>query len=130
MPSLRQSQKRLSPEASVLAEEVRGFLSTRRARLTPAEVGVIAGFGVRRVRGLRRDELATAAGISVDYYSKLEQGRIRNPSILTVITTLKRARPALASGNPIARRRAAGRASGFPLPSGRGACDVCPGFAA
>ena len=89
MPSQGQSPKHLKPEIPVLAEEMRSFLSTRRARLTPAEAGVIAGSGVRRVPGLRRDELAAAAGISVEYYSKLEQGRIRNPSLST-LTSISR----------------------------------------
>ncbi|MFB6720845.1 helix-turn-helix transcriptional regulator [Kribbella sp. NPDC056345] len=51
------------------------FLQTRRARLRPEEVGLAPGFGARRVPGLRREELAQLAGISVDYYVRLEQGR-------------------------------------------------------
>lgn len=73
----------------MLVEEVRSFLSTRRARLTPAEAGVSAGFGTRRVPGLRRDELAAAADISVEYYSKLEQGRIHNPSLSTLASVAR-----------------------------------------
>lgn len=56
-------------------EELRDFLRSRRARLTPDEVGLPPGPGARRVPGLRREELAQLAGLSVDYYTRLEQGR-------------------------------------------------------
>jgi transcriptional regulator with XRE-family HTH domain len=55
------------------------YLRARRAQVKPADVG-IAAYGVRRVAGLRREEVATLAGISVDYYVRLEQGRERGPS--------------------------------------------------
>lgn len=55
------------------------FLRTRRARITPAEVGLPAG-PRRRVPGLRRDEVAHLAGASVDYYVELERGRGAQPS--------------------------------------------------
>jgi transcriptional regulator with XRE-family HTH domain len=55
------------------------FLKTRRARLGPEDVGLQA-FGRRRVPGLRREELALLAGVSVDYYVRLEQGRAGHPS--------------------------------------------------
>ncbi|MFJ8435347.1 helix-turn-helix transcriptional regulator [Kitasatospora sp. NPDC094019] len=55
------------------------FLRARRARVAPELVGLTAG-GRRRVRGLRREELAQLAGISVDYYVRLEQGRSTQPS--------------------------------------------------
>ncbi|WP_129669369.1 helix-turn-helix transcriptional regulator [Phytoactinopolyspora endophytica] len=62
------------------AEDVDGFLRSRRARLRPDDVG-IPDFGERRrVPGLRRSELAQLAGVSVDYYVRLEQGRARNVS--------------------------------------------------
>lgn len=51
------------------------FLRDRRDRLTPASVGLTVYPGRRRVPGLRREELAQLAGVSPDYYSKLEQGR-------------------------------------------------------
>ena len=89
MPSPKRLPKNLKLELPLLAEEVRSFLSTRRARLTPAEAGVSAGFGTRRVPGLRRDELAAAADISVEYYSKLEQGRIHNPSLSTLASVAR-----------------------------------------
>ncbi|MEV0681109.1 helix-turn-helix transcriptional regulator [Actinosynnema sp. NPDC050436] len=50
------------------------FLRTRRARVRPDDVGLPGG-GRRRVPGLRREELALLAGVSVDYYMRLEQGR-------------------------------------------------------
>ena len=56
------------------------FLTTRRAGLQPADVGLPDFGGSRRVAGLRREELANLAGISVDYYTRLEQGRVANPS--------------------------------------------------
>ncbi len=55
------------------------FLRAARARLTPEQAG-IADFGRRRVEGLRREELAMLAGVSVDYYTRLEQGRSRSAS--------------------------------------------------
>ncbi|MGP4109478.1 helix-turn-helix transcriptional regulator [Streptomyces sp. 4N509B] len=55
------------------------YLSVRRSRVAPEHVG-LAGGGRRRVRGLRREELAQLAGISVDYYVRLEQGRATQPS--------------------------------------------------
>ncbi len=57
--------------------EVREFLSTRRARLTPELAGVpVYGGGKRRVPGLRREEVALLAGVSVDYYARLEKGNL------------------------------------------------------
>lgn len=56
------------------------FLRTRRERLLPSEVGLNDTGDGRRVRGLRRDEVARLAGVSVDYYVRLEQGRARNVS--------------------------------------------------
>ena len=54
---------------------MREFLTTRRARFTPDAAGITAG-GNRRVAGLRRSEVASLAGVSVEYYSKLERGTI------------------------------------------------------
>lgn len=56
------------------------FLRARRDGTSPARAGVPEGTGRRRVPGLRREELAGLAGVSVDYYTRLEQGRDRNPS--------------------------------------------------
>ncbi|MEV4571479.1 helix-turn-helix transcriptional regulator [Nonomuraea sp. NPDC049419] len=61
-------------------DELREFLRSRRARVTPREVGLPARPTGRRVHGLRREELALAAGVSVDYYTRMEQGRVGNVS--------------------------------------------------
>ncbi len=55
------------------------YLRARREQVDPADAG-LAVTGVRRTPGLRREEVATLAGISADYYLRLEQGRDRNPS--------------------------------------------------
>jgi transcriptional regulator with XRE-family HTH domain len=55
------------------------FLQDRRGRVQPETVGIDT-FGRRRVSGLRREELASLAGVSVDYYVRLEQGRAAHPS--------------------------------------------------
>jgi transcriptional regulator with XRE-family HTH domain len=60
--------------------ELSTFLRSRRARVQPADLGLPSGHGTRRTKGLRREEVAAAAGVSVDYYTRLEQGRERNPS--------------------------------------------------
>ncbi|MFF2127336.1 helix-turn-helix transcriptional regulator [Streptomyces olivochromogenes] len=56
-----------------------GFLRARRAQLRPEATGLPTS-GRRRVPGLRREEVATLAGVSTDYYMRLEQGRERHPS--------------------------------------------------
>jgi transcriptional regulator with XRE-family HTH domain len=56
------------------------FLRARRELVTPEQAG-IPEVGVRRVPGLRREEVAMLAGISADYYLRLERGRNRNPSV-------------------------------------------------
>jgi transcriptional regulator with XRE-family HTH domain len=53
--------------------EIREFLTSRRAKLTPDQVGLTA-YGPRRVPGLRREEVAVLAGVSVPYYTRLERG--------------------------------------------------------
>ena len=59
--------------------DVREFLMSRRAKVTPDTAGVIGGTN-RRVPGLRRSEVATLAGVSVEYYAKLERGAIGGAS--------------------------------------------------
>jgi transcriptional regulator with XRE-family HTH domain len=63
-----------------LAAEVREFLSTRRARITPEQAGLPVYGGNRRVAGLRREEVALLAGMSVDYYVRLERGNLSGVS--------------------------------------------------
>ncbi|MFC9254171.1 helix-turn-helix transcriptional regulator [Amycolatopsis thailandensis] len=70
--------------------ELGDFLKARRAALDPADLGLPTGVNQRRVAGLRREELAQLAGISVDYYTRLEQGRARNVSD-SVLESLSRA---------------------------------------
>ncbi|WP_329457855.1 helix-turn-helix transcriptional regulator [Streptomyces sp. NBC_01497] len=55
--------------------ELRDFLRSRRGRLSPEAAGLAPGGGARRVPGLRREEVAHLAGMSTDYYTRLEQGR-------------------------------------------------------
>lgn len=61
-------------------DEIRDFLTTRRARITPEQAGLPAYGGHRRVPGLRREEVAMLAGVSVDYYTRLERGNARGVS--------------------------------------------------
>lgn len=101
---------------------------TRRARITPEQVGLPAGRG-RRVPGLRRSEVATIAGLSVEYYARLERGQIAGAStgVLDALARalqlddterahlldLARAADGIpTSGRP--RRRAAGKAASRP----------------
>ncbi|GAB3412866.1 helix-turn-helix transcriptional regulator [Flindersiella endophytica] len=60
--------------------ELGRYLRARRERVRPGDVGLPSGTGVRRTPGLRREELATLAGVSADYYTRLERGRETNPS--------------------------------------------------
>lgn len=69
--------------------ELGDFLRARRARIEPTDVGLPGG-GARRVAGLRREEVAVLAGVSSDYFARLEQGRETNPSP-QVITAIARA---------------------------------------
>jgi transcriptional regulator with XRE-family HTH domain len=69
--------------------EVREFLLSRRAKLTPQRAG-LPDVGNRRVPGLRRGEVATLAGVSVEYYSKLERGALAGASA-TVLDAIARA---------------------------------------
>ncbi|WJX99929.1 helix-turn-helix transcriptional regulator [Curtobacterium sp. 458] len=90
------------------------YLRARRALVRPEDAGIRVT-GVRRTPGLRREEVATLAGISADYYLRLEQGRDRNPSV-QVLDALARvfgldgvARDylhGLAGASPAPRRRA------------------------
>jgi transcriptional regulator with XRE-family HTH domain len=59
--------------------EIREFLTSRRARITPDQAGISA-YGARRVPGLRREEVAVIAGVSVDYYTRLERGNLSGVS--------------------------------------------------
>ncbi|MBM2622359.1 helix-turn-helix domain-containing protein [Actinoplanes sp. LDG1-06] len=70
--------------------ETRDFLTTRRARITPEQAGLPAYGSTRRVPGLRREEAAMLAGVSVDYYTRLERGNLSGVSE-SVLEALARA---------------------------------------
>ena len=69
--------------------EIREFLTSRRARITPEQAGLPVFGGTRRVLGLRREEAAMLAGVSVDYYTRLERGNLKGVSE-TVLEALAR----------------------------------------
>ncbi len=60
--------------------QVRDFLTSRRERITPEQAGLPAYGGNRRVKGLRREEVALLAGVSVDYYVRMERGNLAGAS--------------------------------------------------
>ena len=72
-----------------LKTEIREFLTSRRGRITPGKAGITA-YGARRVPGLRRSELAALAGVSVEYYTRIERGNLSGVSD-NVIEALARA---------------------------------------
>lgn len=71
-----------APDATLgsVASELGEFLRARRARVRPGDVGLPTGTGTRRTPGLRREEIAALAGLSIDYYIRLEQGKETHPS--------------------------------------------------
>jgi transcriptional regulator with XRE-family HTH domain len=71
-------------------DEVKAFLSSRRAKITPERAGLASYGRNRRVSGLRRSEVADLAGVSVEYYSRLERGNLSGVSE-TVLDALARA---------------------------------------
>lgn len=107
--------------------EVRDFLTTRRARLTPELVG-LSSYGARRVPGLRRAEVAQLAGVSIEYYTRLERGTLAgvSESVLEALASAlqldesERAHLsdlARAATSPTRSRRAAGSAGRVLRPS-------------
>ena len=70
--------------------ELGRFLRARREGVRPEDAGLPAGTGARRTPGLRREEIATLAGVSIDYYTRLERGRETRPSP-SVVDALARA---------------------------------------
>ena len=72
------------------SDDVRKFLTSRRARITPEEAGLPVYGGNRRVTGLRREEVAMLAGMSIDYYIRLERGNLSGASD-SVLEALARA---------------------------------------
>lgn len=61
--------------------ELGRFLRARRSQVTPADVGFTPGAGVRRTPGLRREEVAALAGVSIDYYTGLSAARRPAPAL-------------------------------------------------
>ena len=76
---VRHSQEPAAYDPKMSGNELGQFLLARRSRISPADVGFPRSQG-RRVSGLRREEVAVLAGVSADYYARLEQGRERHPS--------------------------------------------------
>ncbi|MFL5864943.1 MAG: helix-turn-helix domain-containing protein, partial [Solirubrobacteraceae bacterium] len=71
------------------SSDISEFLASRRAKITPEQAG-LPSFGARRVPGLRREEVASLAGVSADYYRRLERGQVSGASEL-VLDALARA---------------------------------------
>jgi hypothetical protein len=69
-----------SVEAMDYRRDARDFLVSRRAGLTPEQAGLAAYGDRRQVKGLRREEVAMLAGVSVDYYARLERGNLAGAS--------------------------------------------------
>ncbi|MFF3751477.1 helix-turn-helix transcriptional regulator [Streptomyces sp. NPDC002018] len=90
------------------------FLRAQRARVSPRDVG-LPDIGSRRVKGLRREEVAVLAGVSADYYARLEQGRERSPSAQVIdatCTALRLSPDARAHAYRLARLAPSTRATG------------------
>ncbi|WP_310166806.1 helix-turn-helix transcriptional regulator [Arthrobacter sp. BE255] len=62
------------------SKDIREFLMSRRSRITPDQAGIPSYGGVRRVTGLKREEVAMLAGVSTEYYARLERGNLRGVS--------------------------------------------------
>lgn len=70
----------MTPQRNARKQEIRDFLVSRRAKLSPEQAGLQHFGGNRRVPGLRREEAAMLAGVSVDYYARLEKGSLAGAS--------------------------------------------------
>ncbi|MFG2747965.1 helix-turn-helix transcriptional regulator [Streptomyces xanthophaeus] len=108
------------------------FLRSRRARIRPEDVGMRSYGGRPRVPGLRREELAQLAGVSVDYYTRFEQGRAENvsDSVLGAVAAALRLDPA-ETAHLTRLVRTAGRGGGGPAGTEAGAehaQEVRPGL--
>jgi transcriptional regulator with XRE-family HTH domain len=79
-------------EGVAAGNEIREFLTSRRAKITPDQAGLSAYGTRRRVPGLRREEVATLAGVSIEYYAQLERGTARGVSddVLAAVATALR----------------------------------------
>jgi transcriptional regulator with XRE-family HTH domain len=84
-------------------KDVQDFLVSRRARISPEQAGLPSYGGNRRVPGLRREEVAMLAGLSVDYYGRLERGNLAGASgsvLEAVARALRRRTPAPLRSGP------------------------------
>ncbi|GAP49624.1 helix-turn-helix transcriptional regulator [Streptomyces azureus] len=70
----------MAAEQHTTGDELGRFLRARRTQTSPESVGFTPGAGVRRTPGLRREELASLAGVSIDYYVRMERGKETRPS--------------------------------------------------
>jgi transcriptional regulator with XRE-family HTH domain len=119
----------ISKDINELKDLLKDFLKTRRAKITPDQVGLPSG-GRRRVAGLRREEVALLAGVSVEYYVQIERGNVAGVSVevlhaiaaalqlneeeTTHLFDLARA----ATAGAVERRLAQGRTTGEQIPEG------------
>jgi transcriptional regulator with XRE-family HTH domain len=99
--------------------EIKAFLSSRRAKITPQQAGLSAYARNRRVPGLRRSEVADLAGVSVEYYAQLERGDLSgvSDSVLEALArALRLTRPntRTCSTSPAPPAPLAGLAAGLP----------------
>ncbi|MFK0159391.1 helix-turn-helix transcriptional regulator [Streptomyces sp. NPDC090499] len=106
--------------------ELGRYLRARRAQVTPAQAGLAPGAGLRRTPGLRREELATLAGVSIDYYARLERGRETRPSP-SVVDALARALQLTPDEHEHLRTLAAHAARTAPDPPAAPSRTVRPG---
>lgn len=101
--------------SELVPTELGRFLRARREAVRPADVGLPPGGGVRRTPGLRREEIATLAGVSIDYYTRLERGRETRPGP-AVVDALARALRLDADEHEFLRKLAAQAARRAPQP--------------
>ena len=80
------------------SNDIAEFLASRRAKITPEQAG-LPSYGKRRVPGLRREEVASLAGVSADYYRRLERGQ----SVASQSSSSKRWRGRFSSTRPSVR---------------------------
>jgi transcriptional regulator with XRE-family HTH domain len=106
--------------------DLAGFLRVKRSQVTPAQVGLPIGPGPRRTPGLRREELATLAGVSIGYYNRLERGKETHPSH-AVVDSLARALRLDPDEHEHLRRLAARAARSAPEPPPAPSRAVRPG---
>jgi len=84
MPLMDDFTADLAPFPATPRNELGEFLRSRRSHLRPQDVGLPEGSGRRRTAGLRREEVAQLANISIDWYVRIEQGRDVRPSVATI----------------------------------------------